>query len=297
MKQVAVIGGGTMGNGIAQVLASSGFQVNLVDASPEALVSARLSIQRSLRKLVEKGKLPLGMPDEIVQRIQGFSDLEAAVKNCQLVIEAIPEKKVAKQELFRKLDRYCSPETLLATNTSSISITALASATNRPHLVIGMHFMNPVPLMPLVEVIPGLLTAKETVSIILNLAIQLGKTPHVAADYPGFISNRILLPMLNESIICLQEKVGGVHEIDQIMKLGMGHPIGPLQLADFIGLDVCLAILNVLHEGMGDAKYAPAWLLKQMVEAGRLGVKTREGFYSYDHAGKLISISPPFQNL
>jgi 3-hydroxybutyryl-CoA dehydrogenase len=296
MKNIAVIGGGTMGNGIAQVFATAGFKVNLIDISTSFLLQAELNIHKNLDRLIAKDKLSLAQKPDIINNIHFTSDLEKGVTDTFLVVEAISENILFKEKLFNQLDKFTGNECILASNTSSISITALASFTGKPGKVIGMHFMNPVPIMPLVEIIPGLLTEKDVTDKVIEISILLNKTPLVVSDFPGFISNRILMPMINEAILSLQEKVAGVYEIDQIMKLGMAHPMGPLQLADYIGLDVCLSILNVLKDGFGNPKYAPAVLLVNMVKAGKLGAKSGEGFYKYDDLKKISGISTLFAN-
>jgi len=296
MKNIAVIGGGTMGNGIAQVFATAGFKVNLIDISTSSLLQAELNIHKNLDRLIAKDKLSLAQKPNIINNIHFTSDLEMGVTDTFLVVEAIAENILFKEKLFNQLDKFTGNECILASNTSSISITALASFTGKPGKVIGMHFMNPVPIMPLVEIIPGLLTEKDVTDKVIEISILLNKTPLVVSDFPGFISNRILMPMINEAILSLQEKVAGVYEIDQIMKLGMAHPMGPLQLADYIGLDVCLSILNVLKDGFGNPKYAPAVLLVNMVKAGKLGAKSGEGFYKYDDLKKISGISTLFAN-
>jgi 3-hydroxybutyryl-CoA dehydrogenase len=296
MKNIAVIGSGTMGNGIAQVFATAGFNVHLIDISMPSLVQAELNIHKNLDRLIDKEKLSLHQKPVIINNIHFTSDLELGVNDAFLVVEAISENILSKEKLFNQLDKLTNNNCILASNTSSISITALASFTNRPEKVIGMHFMNPVPVMPLIEIIPGLLTDKEVTDKVIEISALLNKTPLVVSDFPGFISNRILMPMINEAILSLQENVAGVNEIDQIMKLGMAHPMGPLQLADYIGLDVCLSILNVLKDGFGNPKYAPAVLLVNMVKAGKLGVKSGEGFYKYNDVKKILGVSALFAN-
>jgi 3-hydroxybutyryl-CoA dehydrogenase len=277
---VAVLGGGTMGNGIAQVFAQAGHRVVLRDLSQDILDRARASIDKSLAKLAEKGKIAPADREATLGRLTTATDL-GAVAGADLVVEAIVEKLEVKAEVFRELDRITRPEAILASNTSSISITKLGAVTKRPDRVIGMHFMNPVPLMVLVEVIRGHATSDGTTQTVMELAKALGKTPVEVNDYPGFVSNRVLMPMINEAIYCVYENVATPEAIDQVMKLGMNHPMGPLTLADFIGLDVCLAILEVLHDGLGDPKYRPCPLLKRMVDAGWLGRKSGRGFYNY----------------
>ena len=296
MKNVAVIGSGTMGNGIAQVFATAGFNVHLIDISIPSLVQAELNIHKNLDRLIDKEKLLPNQKPVIINNIHFTSDLEMGVRDAFLVVEAISENILSKEKLFIQLDKLTTNTCILASNTSSISITSLASFTNRPDKVIGMHFMNPAPVMPLIEIIPGLLTDKEVTDKVIEISALLNKTPLVVSDFPGFISNRILMPMINEAILSLQENVAGVNEIDQIMKLGMAHPMGPLQLADYIGLDVCLSILNVLKDGFGNPKYAPAVLLVNMVKAGKLGVKSGEGFYKYNDVKKISGVSALFAN-
>ena len=296
MKNIAVIGGGTMGNGIAQVFATAGFNVHLIDISMPSLLQAELNIHKNLDRLIDKEKLSPNQKPVIINNIHFTSDLEMGVRDAFLVVEAISENILSKEKLFIQLDKLTNNTCILASNTSSISITSLASFTNRPDKVIGMHFMNPVPVMPLIEIIPGLLTDKEVTDKVIEISALLNKTPLVVSDFPGFISNRILMPMINEAILSLQENVAGVNEIDQIMKLGMAHPMGPLQLADYIGLDVCLSILNVLKDGFGNPKYAPAILLVNMVKAGKLGVKSGEGFYKYNDVKKISGVSVLFAN-
>jgi len=281
IEKVAVVGGGTMGNGIAHVLAKFGVQVALIEANPQALEKARATIEKNLAREVSKGKLDEGSARLALERITPSVDTQAAA-GAQLAIEAVPEQRDIKLPLLRKLDVVLGPEAILASNTSSISITELAAATSRPDRFIGMHFMNPVPMMKLVEVIRGLQTSDATVAAVRELALRLEKTPVEVRDYPGFISNRVLLPMINEAIYCVMEGVAAPEAIDEIMKLGMAHPMGPLTLADFIGLDVCLHIMEVLHDGLGDTKYRPCPLLRNMVAAGWLGRKTGRGFYKYN---------------
>lgn len=281
MQQISVIGSGTMGNGIAHAFAQYGFDVSLVDINADALNSALATIGANLDRQVKKGVLDEGGKEAVLARIRVSTDLAQGVSNASLVVEAATENEAVKLDLFRDLDRYCPPEAVLATNTSSISITRIAAATNRPGKVIGMHFMNPVPVMKLVEVINGYSTTAETTERVVSLAKQLEKIPVTVNDYPGFVANRILMPMINEAIYTLYEGVAGAEEIDTVMKLGMAHPMGPLQLADFIGLDVCLSIMRVLQEGFGQPKYAPCPLLVNMVAAGKLGKKSGAGFYVY----------------
>ena len=280
ITSIGVVGAGTMGNGIAQVFAHKGFTVHVVDAAPAALDRARATIEKSLGKFVEKGKLTAADRDAALGRLSIGTSVDA-LADVDYVVEAIFEDEKVKKDLFARLDALTRPDVILASNTSSISITALGAATGRPDRVLGMHFMNPVPLMTLVELIRGQATSAESMTIATELCAKLGKTALEAADYPGFIANRILMPMINEAIFALMEGVGTAEAIDGVMKLGMNHPMGPLTLADFIGLDVCLAIMNVLHDGLGDPKYRPCPLLRRMVAAGHLGRKSGQGFYKY----------------
>jgi 3-hydroxybutyryl-CoA dehydrogenase len=280
IQRIGVVGAGTMGNGIAQVFAQAGFDVRLIDAAAGALDRAKSSIEKSLGKLVEKSRLTDEERDAALERLTTGTNVDALAES-DYVIEAIFEDRQAKQSLFARLDQLTRPDVILSSNTSSISITSLGAATNRPDRVLGMHFMNPVPLMSLVELIRGQATAPESMLIAAELCMRLNKTAVEASDYPGFIANRILMPMINEAIFALMEGVGTADSIDKVMKLGMNHPMGPLTLADFIGLDVCLAILEVLHDGLGDPKYRPCPLLRRMVAAGHLGRKSGQGFYRY----------------
>ncbi len=283
-----------MGNGIAHVFAQSGYQVTLIDIKQDMLDKALATITKNMDRLIAKEKLTETEKNEALSRLHTTTDLKSGVSNADLVVEAATENVTIKLQLFRDIDAAAPAHAILASNTSSISITKIASVTGRPEKVIGMHFMNPVPVMKLVEVIEGFKTDKSVTDTIFDLSRKLGKIPALTQDYPGFIANRILMPMINEAIISLHEGVAGVEEIDTIMKLGMAHPMGPLQLADFIGLDVCLAILNVLHDGLGNPKYAPCPLLVNMVTSGDLGVKSGRGFYDYSHGGKELVVAPNF---
>lgn len=295
MKNVTVIGAGTMGNGIAHVFAQSGYTVALADVNASQLEKAIQTITKNFDRQVTKGTVTEEQKQKALGNITTFTDIAEAVKNAELVVEAATENIDLKLKIFRQLDEAAPAGTILASNTSSISITRIAAVTKRPELVIGMHFMNPVPVMKLVEIINGYSTSPEVSQKIIDMSRQLGKVPCVVNDYPGFIANKILMPMINEAIYSLYEGIAGVEEIDTIMKLGMAHPMGPLQLADFIGLDVCLSILNVLYEGFGNQKYAPCPLLVNMVTAGKLGVKSGEGFYTYTPGSKELVVSARFR--
>jgi 3-hydroxybutyryl-CoA dehydrogenase len=295
MKKIAVIGAGTMGNGIAHVFAQEGFKVSLIDVSQDQLNKAIATITKNLDRQVAKGAATEEIKSTALQYIQTNTSLAAGVKDAELVIEAATENVDLKLNIFKQIDEHASPDCILATNTSSISITKIAAVTSRPEKVIGMHFMNPVPVMKLVEIINGYSTSEEVTNTIVGLSKKLGKIPCIVNDYPGFIANRILMPMVNEAIYSLYEGVAGVEEIDTVMKLGMAHPMGPLQLADFVGLDVCLSILHVLHDGFGNPKYAPCPLLTNMVTAKKLGVKTGEGFYTYTAGSKDFVVSERFK--
>ncbi|TVR77066.1 MAG: 3-hydroxybutyryl-CoA dehydrogenase [Chitinophagaceae bacterium] len=295
MKNITVIGSGTMGNGIAHVFAMNGFSVSLMDISEDSLKKAMETIDKNLSRMLEKGRIDENLKNSTLANIKTYTKLEEAAKNADLVVEAATENLDIKLKLFKNLDSICPPKTILSTNTSSIPITKVAASTTRPEKVIGMHFMNPVPVMKLVEIIKGYSTDEATTKAVIEISEKLNKIPVAVNDYPGFIANRILMPMINEAIISLFEGVGGVEEIDTIMKLGMAHPMGPLQLADFIGLDVCLSILEVLHDGFGNPKYAPCPLLVNMVTAGHLGVKTGQGFYTYTKGSKELVVSPQFK--
>ena len=294
MKNIAVIGAGTMGNGIAHTFAQNDFRVQLIDVSQQALDKGLATINANLDRMLAKGSITEDLKNRTLSNITTYTDLEEGVEYASLVVEAATEQEDLKKSIFRDLDEFCPDDTILATNTSSISITAIAAVTQRPDRVIGMHFMNPVPLMKLVEIISGYSTSKATYKIVKQMAEKLGKTPVSVQDYPGFVANRILIPMINEAIFTLHTGVAGVEEIDQIMKLGMAHPMGPLQLADFIGLDVCLSILNVMHQGFKTSKFAPCPLLVNMVQAGKLGVKTKEGFYDYSEGKKALKVADRF---
>jgi 3-hydroxybutyryl-CoA dehydrogenase len=296
LKVVTVIGSGTMGNGICHVFAQNGFNVHMMDIKQPALDKALATIGKNMDRQVAKNTLSEENKQAALARITTYTDLAEAVKDADIVVEAATENIDLKVKIFQDLDKMCPEHTILATNTSSISITRIGSFTKRPGKVIGMHFMNPVPVMKLVEIINGYATEKEVTDIVYHLSEYLGKVPCIVNDYPGFISNRILMPLINEAILALQEGVAGVTEIDTIMKLGMAHPMGPLQLADFIGLDTCYSIMNVLHMGFGNQKYAPATLLANMVQAGYLGVKSGEGFYKYTPGSKDMIVSERFQN-
>ena len=295
MKNVAVIGAGTMGNGIAHVFAQFGYQVNLIDVSEAALERAVATIGKNLDRQVAKGGLTEAQKAQTLQNLTTFSNMAEGVKGVELVVEAATENVDLKLKIFKDLDTLTAADVILATNTSSISITKIAAVTTRPDKVIGMHFMNPVPVMKLVEIIRGYSTSDEVTQLIMETSRNLSKVPVEVNDYPGFVANRILMPMINEAIYTLFEGVAGVEEIDTVMKLGMAHPMGPLQLADFIGLDVCLAILEVLHEGFGNPKYAPCPLLVNMVMAGKKGVKSGEGFYSWTHGTKDLIVASNFR--
>ncbi|MBR0570413.1 3-hydroxybutyryl-CoA dehydrogenase [Microvirga sp. STS03] len=295
MKKVAVIGSGTMGNGIAHVFAQNGFQVALVDISEEALNKALGTITKNLDRIIAKGNLTEEQKEQTLANITTYTNMQEGVKEADLVVEAATENVDLKLKIFRDLSSFAKPEAILASNTSSISITKIASVTDRPDKVIGMHFMNPVPVMKLVEIIRGYSTSDEVTKQVMTMSLQLGKVPTECNDYPGFVANRILMPMINEAIYSLYEGVAGVEEIDTIMKLGMAHPMGPLQLADFIGLDVCLSILNVLYDGFGNPKYAPCPLLVNMVQAGHKGAKSGQGFYNWTHGTKELIVSDRFK--
>ena len=294
MKNIAVIGAGTMGNGIAHTFAQNGYRVQLIDVNETALSNAIQTITKNLDRMVQKEVISEAKKAQTLDNITAFSNIVEGVEYASLVVEAATENEALKLSIFKTLDEACPEDTILATNTSSISITKIASVTSRPNQVIGMHFMNPVPIMPLVEIINGYNTEKEVTDFIVELTKKIGKTPVLANDFPGFVANRILMPMINEAIETLQCGVSGVVEIDTIMKLGMAHPMGPLELADFIGLDVCLSILEVMYDGFKNPKYAPNPLLVNMVRAGKLGKKTGEGFYNYSTERKAVVPSAQF---
>lgn len=295
MNKVAVIGSGTMGNGIAHVFGQSGYSVNLIDISSEALQKALATINKNLERQIKKELISEEEKTATLDRIKTFNSIQEGVQGVDLVVEAATENVDLKLKIFKEIDEASSDDCILATNTSSISLTKIASATSRPEKVIGMHFMNPVPIMKLVEVIRGYNTSDEVTATIMDTSKKLGKIPVEVNDYPGFVANRILMPMINEAIYSLFEGVAGVEEIDTVMKLGMAHPMGPLQLADFIGLDVCFSILKVLHDGFGNPKYAPCPLLVNMVQAGHLGVKSGSGFYSWNHGTKDLVVAEGFK--
>lgn len=295
MKKIAVIGAGTMGNGIAHVFAQTGFSVSLIDVSGPQLEKALQTISKNFDRQIAKGSLASEAKESALHNITVHTSMEAGVKDADLLVEAATENTELKLKIFQQMDEYAPTDCILATNTSSISITKIAAVTSRPEKVIGMHFMNPVPVMKLVEIINGYATDATVTNTIVELSRELGKVPCVVNDYPGFVANRILMPMLNEAIYTLYEGVAGVEEIDTVMKLGMAHPMGPLQLADFIGLDVCLSILNVLHDGFGNPKYAPCPLLVNMVMAKKLGIKSGEGFYTYTAGSKEAVVSNRFK--
>lgn len=294
MKNITVIGAGTMGNGIAHTFAQKDFNVNLVDISADALEKAIATISKNLDRMVKKERITEDDKNNTLSNITAYTDIKEGVKGVDLVVEAATENIDLKLKIFKQLDEICDTNTLLATNTSSISITKIAAVTNRPTQVIGMHFMNPVPVMKLVEVIRGYATSDKVTERIMEMSRALGKSPVEVNDYPGFVANRILMPMINESIETLFQGVAGVEEIDTVMMLGMAHPMGPLHLADFIGLDVCLSILEVMHEGFGNPKYAPNPLLVNMVTAGKLGIKSGEGFYNYSEGPRNKKVAEQF---
>ncbi|MED5302416.1 MAG: 3-hydroxybutyryl-CoA dehydrogenase [Bacteroidota bacterium] len=295
MENIAVIGAGTMGNGIAHVFAQNGYKVNLIDISTEALDKAFKTIEKNLDRMLSKEKITTETKEKTLSNLHKITNLQEGVSDADLVVEAATENMDIKLSIFKQMDQFAPANCILSTNTSSISITKIAAVTKRADKVIGMHFMNPVPVMKLVEVIKGYSTSNETLQNIMELSKIIGKVPVEVNDFPGFVANKILMPMINEAIITLHEGVAGVEEIDTVMKLGMAHPMGPLQLADFIGLDVCLAILKVLQDGFGDPKYAPCPLLVNMVTAGKLGVKSGEGFYNWSHGTKELIVSDNFK--
>lgn len=294
MKTIAVIGAGTMGNGIAHTFAQSGFTVKLIDISEKSIEKGMQTIANNLDRMVAKGSISEELKHQTIANIITYTDLKDGVVGCDLVVEAATENVTLKFQIFKQLSEICEHHVILASNTSSISITQIAANVMHPERVIGMHFMNPVPIMKLVEIIRGYNTSDEVTKTIMDLSVTLGKTPTEVNDYPGFVANRILMPMINEAIETLYNGVGGVYEIDTVMKLGMAHPMGPLQLADFIGLDVCLSILNVMYDGFKNPKYAPCPLLVNMVMAGKLGVKSGEGFYDYSESKKAEKVSKQF---
>lgn len=296
MKNIAVVGSGTMGNGIAHVFAQNGYKVSLIDVQPEALEKGLATISSNLDRQIKKELITASDKKATLERITSYTNVREGVATSDLVVEAATERLDLKLKIFRELDEVCNGECILATNTSSISITRIAATTSRPEQVIGMHFMNPVPVMKLVEIIRGYTTSEATTRKIMELTRKLDKIPVEVNDYPGFVANRILMPMINEAIISLQEGVAGVQEIDTVMKLGMAHPMGPLQLADFIGLDVCLAILRVLHDGLGNPKYSPSPLLINMVTAGHLGAKSGSGFYDWSKGSRELTVSRQFNH-
>lgn len=295
MKNIAVIGAGTMGSGIAHVFAQNEYNVQLIDVSEETLAKALITIGKNMDRMIAKEKISEADKAAALERLKTTTDMKSGLANADLVVEAATENTDLKKKIFRDMDAHAPEGCILATNTSSISITQIAAETNRPDKVIGMHFMNPVPVMKLVEVIRGYATSDEVTNTVMEMSKKLGKVPTEVNDYPGFVANRILMPMINEAIITLQEGVAGVEEIDTVMKLGMAHPMGPLQLADFIGLDVCLSILHVMHDGFGNPKYAPCPLLVNMVTAGKLGAKSGEGFYVYTRGSKDLVVSENFR--
>ena len=295
MQNISVIGAGTMGNGIAHVFAMKGFKVQLIDINESALDKAIATIGKNLDRMVKKERITAADKESTLNNIASTTDMKSGVAKADLVVEAATENKELKLKIFSQMDELSPPECILATNTSSISITQIASVTNRPEKVIGMHFMNPVPVMKLVEIIRGYATSDEVTQKVVDLSQKLGKSPVEVNDYPGFVANRILMPMINEAIISFHEGVAGVEEIDTVMKLGMAHPMGPLQLADFIGLDVCLSILKVMYEGFGNPKYYPCPLLVNMVESGNLGMKTGVGFYDYSDGPRNAVVADNFK--
>jgi len=294
MKNISVIGAGTMGNGIAHTFAQFDYKVQLVDLSENSLKKGIATITKNLDRMITKGRITIEDKLRTLNNITTCTNLQEGVENAGLVVEAATENLELKLNIFKELDKFCSDKTILATNTSSISITEIAAVTSRPEMVIGMHFMNPVPIMKLVEIIKGYNTSQETYEIVEVISEKLNKTPVEVNDYPGFVANRILMPMINEAIETLYNGVAGVQEIDTVMKLGMAHPMGPLQLADFIGLDICLSILNVMYDGFKNPKYAPCPLLVNMVTAGKLGVKSGEGFYDYSEKRRAENVSKQF---